>query len=43
MTFTLQHDTLLYQRDYVELILSAIHSPDYLFTAGKYNIHEATM
>jgi len=33
---------MLYRRDYIELILFGIHSPDYLFTAGKY-IHEATI
>ena len=50
-TFTLQHDALptpshysmmLYQQDYVELIVFSIHGPDYIFTAGKY-IHEATI
>jgi len=34
------YSTTLY-RDNVELILFGTHSPDYLFTAGKY-IHEAT-
>ena len=28
---------MLNWRDYVELILFSIHSPDYLFTAGKYS------
>ena len=36
-----RYSMTLYRWDYVELILFGIHSPDYLFTAGKY-IHEAT-